>query len=173
MISSAVYSGVLRRCLPSSYNAREIKREEYVRLVLVSLLFIVNIVLGNVSIKYCSLALDQVPDIAWRYGVDCAMYYASVDGCRSVRFTRREAIRESVFDTRSHYWRGYDGLQGRSASFVAGLCSDQGHAVWYRRSADQLFCFNDQGHRDQAAVVFWKQAFSSATVDYCRCSPLL
>lgn len=60
MISSAVYSGVLRRCLPSYYNAREIKREEYVRLVLVSLLFIVNIVLGNVSIKYCSLALDQV-----------------------------------------------------------------------------------------------------------------
>ena len=60
MVSSAVYSGVLRYCMPSYYNAREIKKDERIRLVLVSVLFIVNIVLGNVSIKYCSLALDQI-----------------------------------------------------------------------------------------------------------------
>lgn len=47
--------------MPSYYNARKIEKGEYIRLFLVSVLFIVNIVLGNVSIKYCSLALDQVP----------------------------------------------------------------------------------------------------------------
>ena len=60
MISSAVYSSIIRLAAPSYYNARPIEESEYLRLVMVSLLFIVNIVLGNVSIKYCSLALDQV-----------------------------------------------------------------------------------------------------------------
>lgn len=60
MISSAVYSSIIRFLLPSYYNARKIEKDEYKRLVMVSLLFIVNIILGNVSIKYCSLTLDQV-----------------------------------------------------------------------------------------------------------------
>ena len=60
MISSAIYSSCVKLCMPSYYNARKIEKGEYIRLFLVSVLFIVNIVLGNVSIKYCSLALDQV-----------------------------------------------------------------------------------------------------------------
>ena len=60
MISSAVYSGCVRIMAPSYYGARQVEKNEYFRLFLVSVLFIVNIVLGNVSIKYCSVALDQV-----------------------------------------------------------------------------------------------------------------
>ena len=60
MISSAAYSGLLNVFIPSYFNARKVEKGEYIRLFLVSVLFIVNIVLGNVSIKYCSLALDQV-----------------------------------------------------------------------------------------------------------------
>ena len=60
MVSSAVYSSLIRCLAPSYYNARPIEKKEYCRLFMVSVLFIVNIVLGNASIKYCSLALDQV-----------------------------------------------------------------------------------------------------------------
>ena len=60
MISSAIYSSCVKLCMTSYYIARKIEKGEYICLFLVSVLFIVNIVLGNVSIKYCSLALDQV-----------------------------------------------------------------------------------------------------------------
>ena len=117
MVSSAVYSGLLRYCMPSYYNAREIKKEERIRLVLVSILFIVNIVLGNVSIKYCSLALDQVLNTRRIYWIDCEMHYACLDCRRSIPFAGRKALRKSVSYTCTYHWRCHDGLQGRSLSF--------------------------------------------------------
>ncbi len=113
MVSSAVYSGVLRYCMPSYYNAREIKKDERIRLVLVSVLFIVNIVLGNVSIKYCSLALDQVPHLRQFHWIDCEMHHARLDGRRSVPSVGREALGKSVSYTCAYYRRRHDGLQGR------------------------------------------------------------
>ena len=103
--------------MPSYYNAREIKKEERLRLVLVSVLFIVNIVLGNVSIKYCSLALDQALDSGWLHRIDCEMHHAGLDGRRSVPFAGREAFGKSVYDTCTYYRRRHDGLQGRGRRF--------------------------------------------------------
>ena len=60
MISSALYSLLIRILFPTYYNARTNEKDEYKRLVMVSLLCIIIIILGNVSIKYCSLTLDQV-----------------------------------------------------------------------------------------------------------------
>ena len=60
MISSALFSLVIRFLFPNYYNSRIIERDEYKRLIMVSFLFVINIILGNVSIKYCSLTLDQV-----------------------------------------------------------------------------------------------------------------
>ena len=55
-----MYSSLVKWVAPSYYNGRHVDKDEYIRLFFVSVLFIVNIVLGNQSIKYCSLALDQV-----------------------------------------------------------------------------------------------------------------
>lgn len=60
MISCAVYSTLMKRVFPSFYKYRPLKRSEYKSLFAVSLIFIINIVLSNSSLKFNSLALDQV-----------------------------------------------------------------------------------------------------------------
>ena len=50
----------MKHFFPSFYKYRPLKQSEIKNLVLVSVIFIVNIVLSNSSLKYNSLALDQV-----------------------------------------------------------------------------------------------------------------
>ena len=60
MISCAVYSFLMKKITPSLFRYRPLKKGEFKQIILVSLIFIVNIILSNTSLKYNSLALDQV-----------------------------------------------------------------------------------------------------------------
>ena len=60
MISCSIYTTAMKYLCPSFYKYRPLKQAEIKNLVLVSVIFIVNIVLSNSSLKYNSLALDQV-----------------------------------------------------------------------------------------------------------------
>lgn len=60
MLSCTVYSFVMKHTAPKFFNYRPLKQSEMKNLILVSVIFIVNIVLSNSSLKYNSLALDQV-----------------------------------------------------------------------------------------------------------------
>ena len=60
MISCAVYSTIMKYVAPGFFKYRPIKANEMKMLFLVSVIFIVNIVTSNSSLKYNSLALDQV-----------------------------------------------------------------------------------------------------------------
>lgn len=60
MISCAVYSTIMKHVAPGFFKYRPIKANEMKMLFLVSVIFIVNIVTSNSSLKYNSLALDQV-----------------------------------------------------------------------------------------------------------------
>lgn len=60
MLSSCIYSGILKYCFPSWFNARTLTTELLKRMFLISVLFSINIVLANYSLRYCSLALDQM-----------------------------------------------------------------------------------------------------------------
>lgn len=65
MISCAIYSTLMRFVAPRFFNYRPLKQSEWKNMILVSVIFIVNIVLSNSSLKYNSLALDQVCFIAF------------------------------------------------------------------------------------------------------------
>lgn len=65
MISCAIYSTIMRFVAPRFFNYRPLKQSEWKNMILVSVIFIVNIVLSNSSLKYNSLALDQVCFIAF------------------------------------------------------------------------------------------------------------
>ena len=60
MISCAVYSSIMKYTAPNFFKYRPVKTSEMKMLFLVSVIFIVNIVTSNSSLKYNSLALDQV-----------------------------------------------------------------------------------------------------------------
>lgn len=60
MISCSVYTFGFKMIAPRYYAGRKIEKNEYFTLFLVSVLFIVNIVLGNSAIKHCSVALEQI-----------------------------------------------------------------------------------------------------------------
>lgn len=60
MISCAIYSTIMKYVTPRFFNYRPLKQSEWKNMLLVSVVFIVNIVLSNSSLKYNSLALDQV-----------------------------------------------------------------------------------------------------------------
>ncbi|KAK8795751.1 hypothetical protein WA158_000407 [Blastocystis sp. Blastoise] len=60
MISCSVYSMIMKQVNPSYYNKREISKQTMGKLLLMSFLFIFNIVTANTSLKYNSLALDQM-----------------------------------------------------------------------------------------------------------------
>lgn len=60
MLSCAVYSTIMKYTAPKFFNYRPLKRGELKKMILVSVIFIVNIVLSNSSLKFNSLALDQV-----------------------------------------------------------------------------------------------------------------
>ena len=65
MISCAIYSTLMRFVAPRFFNYRPLKQSEWKNMILVSVIFIVNIVLSNSSLKYNSLALVQVCFIAF------------------------------------------------------------------------------------------------------------
>ena len=81
MISCAIYSSMLRWLFPKFYNYRPLKSSEYKSLVAVSIIFIVNIVLSNTSLKYNSLALDQVIFSLFHFKIDVPMCYACLYLC--------------------------------------------------------------------------------------------
>lgn len=60
MLSCAVYTTIMKYTAPKFFKYRPVKRSEMLNLFLVSLIFIVNIILSNSSLKYNSLALDQM-----------------------------------------------------------------------------------------------------------------
>ena len=60
MLSCAVYSTIMKYTAPKFFNYRPLKNGELRNLFLVSVIFIINIVLSNSSLKFNSLALDQV-----------------------------------------------------------------------------------------------------------------
>ena len=60
MISSALYSLLIRILFPTYYNARAIEKDEYKRLVMVSLLFIIK---GSVSFNHIRSA-EQYLEVA-------------------------------------------------------------------------------------------------------------
>ena len=50
----------MKRVAPAMFHYRPLRRNEWKTMFLVSVIFIINIILSNSSIKYNSLALDQV-----------------------------------------------------------------------------------------------------------------
>ena len=60
MLSCAIYSTIMKYTAPKFFNYRPLKEGELKKMFLVSVVFIVNIVLSNSSLKFNSLALDQV-----------------------------------------------------------------------------------------------------------------
>lgn len=81
MISCAIYSMILKWLFPKFYNYRPLKSSEYKSLIAVSIIFIVNIVLSNTSLKYNSLALDQVFHIDNGKNIDVPLCYACLHMC--------------------------------------------------------------------------------------------
>ena len=59
MLSCYVYSSIMKHLTPSLFHYRPLRQSELKSLFLVSVIFIVNIILSNSSLKYNSLALDQ------------------------------------------------------------------------------------------------------------------
>ena len=60
MLSCFVYTSVMKKVTPKFYKGRSLRDSEFKTMILVSVIFIVNIILSNSSLKYNSLALDQV-----------------------------------------------------------------------------------------------------------------
>ncbi|CBK23301.2 uncharacterized protein [Blastocystis hominis] len=60
MLSCAVYSTLMKYTAPNFFKYRPLKEGELRNLILVSVIFIVNIALSNSSLKFNSLALDQM-----------------------------------------------------------------------------------------------------------------
>ena len=60
MLSCAVYSTLMKYTAPNFFKYRPLTEGELRNLILVSVIFIVNIALSNSSLKFNSLALDQV-----------------------------------------------------------------------------------------------------------------
>lgn len=60
MLSCFIYSSIMKCVAPGMFHYRPLRRNEWKTMFLVSLIFIINIILSNSSIKYNSLALDQV-----------------------------------------------------------------------------------------------------------------
>lgn len=60
MASCAIYSTAMKYLFPSSFKYRPLKKGELKTMFLVSVIFVVNIILSNTSLKYNSMALDQV-----------------------------------------------------------------------------------------------------------------
>ena len=84
MASCAVYSSIMKYLSPSFFKYRPLKKEEYKSIFLVSVIFIVNIVLSNSSLKYNSLALDQVLLDFQADFVDVSLCYACFYMCIGV-----------------------------------------------------------------------------------------
>ena len=87
MLSSCIYSGILKYCFPSWFDSRMITTELLKRMFLISVLFFINIVLANYSLRYCSLALDQVhrPFLIDR-DIDGSLYSTSMDNNSSILY---------------------------------------------------------------------------------------
>lgn len=77
MLSCAVYTTIMKYTAPKFFKYRPVKRSEMLNLFLVSLIFIVNIILSNSSLKYNSLALDQVCTRLNELVTDVSLCYAS------------------------------------------------------------------------------------------------
>ena len=77
MLSCAVYTTIMKYTAPKFFKYRPVKRSEMINLFLVSLIFIVNIILSNSSLKYNSLALDQVLFDSNHLFVDVPLCHAS------------------------------------------------------------------------------------------------
>lgn len=60
MISCFIYSAIVKQVSPGFYQYRKLRRKEKSTLIKISVLFVLNLVLSNSSIKFNSLALDQV-----------------------------------------------------------------------------------------------------------------
>ncbi|KAK8803545.1 hypothetical protein WA158_001239 [Blastocystis sp. Blastoise] len=60
MVSSCFYSFMVKLFYPSYYNNQVLSKKTFNKLVFMSVLFIVNIVSANYSLRFCSLALDQM-----------------------------------------------------------------------------------------------------------------
>ncbi|KAK8796238.1 hypothetical protein WA171_004199 [Blastocystis sp. BT1] len=60
MLSCFIYSSIMKCVAPGMFHYRPLRRNEWKTMFLVSLIFIINIILSNSSIKYNSLALDQM-----------------------------------------------------------------------------------------------------------------
>lgn len=81
MLSCAIYSTIMKYTAPNFFKYRPLKKGELRNLVLVSVIFIVNIALSNSSLKFNSLALDQVISSLWSdsrcSAVQCLFSHAS------------------------------------------------------------------------------------------------
>ena len=89
MLSSCIYSGILKYCFPSWFNARTLTTELLKRMFLISVLFSINIVLANYSLQYCSLALDQVHrPFLFDRDIDGSLYSTSMDNNSSILYYR-------------------------------------------------------------------------------------
>ena len=76
MLSCAVYSTLMKYTAPNFFKYRPLKEGELRNLILVSVIFIVNIALSNSSLKFNSLALDQVFSYIFSFWIQmfrCAM----------------------------------------------------------------------------------------------------
>ena len=77
MLSCAVYSTIMKYATPKFFNYRPLKEGELKKMILVSVIFIVNIVLSNSSLKFNSLALDQVLLCSY-FLADVPLYHARI-----------------------------------------------------------------------------------------------
>lgn len=94
MLSCAVYSTIMKYTAPNFFKYRPLKEGELRNLILVSVIFIVNIALSNSSLKFNSLALDQVFFFAFYPNPDVPLRYARFHLCAGV----------------SHLWQGQNSL---------------------------------------------------------------
>ena len=87
LLSSFIYSGILKYCYPSWFNERTLIPDLFKKMFLISILFSINIVLANYSLQYCSLALDQVISISLCNKVlDGSLYCTCMDSNSSILY---------------------------------------------------------------------------------------
>ena len=123
MISCAIYSSMLRWLFPKFYNYRPLKSSEYKSLIAVSIIFIVNIVLSNTSLKYNSLALDQVIFSLFHFKIDVQMCYACLYLCSWVLDSWYETSSYGLLIFNSCYFWNYACMYGWCNRFISSFIS--------------------------------------------------
>ncbi len=141
MLSCAVYTTIMKYTAPKFFKYRPVKRSEMINLFLVSLIFIVNIILSNSSLKYNSLALDQVLFDSNHLFVDVPLCHASFHLYFGIHYSWYSSSSRYLFISYScYYW------------YNAGLCRRcLWHFLWNCLVSHQLHRFFSQRNHNEVS----------------------